>query len=186
VKISKLIPLLAIICVGSARAASILDLSGEEILRQAADLRGQLGLTAAQAGPWLQAEAKIREMLREQKARRERVQIEVREELSQGQVNVDHLAARIDTEDALAQEERRTLRQTWVGVLKGLDESQERRSKEFFRAALDAPTVVQPTSPSHQNPNAEEQPRQRGGRGGRGGGFGSGTGGGLGGGMPKF
>ena len=184
-KISALFPFLLILVVSGSRAASILDLPGDEMLRQAAELRTRLNLTAAQAGPWLQAESKSREFLREQKARQERLQIELREEIARGQFSTENFAARIDSEDTVAQEERRHLRQLWVGVLRGLDDTQVRQLRDFLHQALDAA----PTTPAMPQPqrdsSADEQPKQRGGHGGRGG-IGSGMGGGMGGGMSRF
>ena len=107
----QLVPVLTIAVIGSAKAASVLDLPGEELLRQAAELRVQRNLTATQAGSWLHVESMSRDVLREQKARQERFQIELREDTSSGPLSVESLAARIDSEDALARENRRMLRQ---------------------------------------------------------------------------
>jgi len=182
-KISTLVPFLAVIFISSATAGPVLDISGDEMLRQAADLRLQLNLSAAQASAWLQTEAKTREVLREQKARRERLQIELREQVNGAQFNVGTLASRLDSEDALLQDERRILRLTWISVLKGLNETQERQFREFLRAALDASSMERPAPQSPKDINADDQPRQRSARGGRGG---AGIGGGAGGAMPRF
>lgn len=182
-KMSKLVPLLLFAWFSGASAAAILDLAGEDLLRQATELRPQLKLTALQLPPWLQAESRTREILREQRARRERFQIELKEDINRGQFSVAGMFSRIEAEDTVAQEERRLLRQIWGSVFKGLDGSQESQLREFVRVLLEAPPSTLPTPPpAPSSAGPDDQSRQRSGRGGKMGGMG----GGLGGGMPRF
>ena len=178
-KITKFIPLLFVIFIGNATATTVLELSGDDVLRKTSELRLTLNLTATQAIPWLQAEARTREILREQNGRRERFQIELREQIGRAQFSVEKLAATIDSEDAQALEERRMIRQVWISVLKGLNETQERQIRESLLVILDTPSIAPPSPQSQSNFSTEEPPRQRSGRGGRGG-LGSGMGGGFG------
>jgi hypothetical protein len=167
-KIYKLALFLAIAIISSATATPLLDLSGDEFLRQTGELRLQLNLTATRAIPWLQAEAKTREMLREQKGRRERFQIDLKEQIGRASFSIENLAAYIDSEEAQAHEERRRIRQVWVSVLKGLNEPQEHQLQESLRMTLDASSMAPPPLPFQPSPSADEQPRQRSGRGNRG------------------
>ena len=184
--IFRCILLLAICLIRSAHASALLD-DPEALLHLAEELRPQLKLSASAATQWLQAESKTRELLREQRARRERFAIEVQDQLHNGQIKIDAIAKRIDSEDSIAFEERHSIRQYWISALKDLNENQEAQCRDFLRAALDAPASVAPAAPPPtKNTNMDESPKQRGGRGSRSGGFGSGGGGGFGGGMPRF
>ena len=177
-RISKLFPFLCVVLFNSAMATSILDMSDEEMLRQAGELRLKLNLTAAQTIPWLQAESRTREVLREQKGRRERFQITLSEQLNKPQFDLESVAVRLDSEDTQAQEERQRLRKIWLSALKGLTEPQGNQLREFLRTILDSQSMTPPPAQSLPSLGGEEQPKLRGVRGNR-------SGGGMSGGM-KF
>jgi hypothetical protein len=178
------IMLLGFACIVNARAATLLDLSSDQFLRQAEVLRAQLNLSSVQSVPWLQAEAKSREILREQKARHERFQIELTDKITAGHFSISNALEGAGSEDEATRNDRRMLMDLWSGVFARLDDVQVRQVGQFLSVLMAAPSPVAPEE-KPKDLTTGEQPRQRGSRGNRGGAS-MGIGGGFGGNMSKF
>ena len=169
-RMPRVLAILASLWLGSAWAAPAFDLPGETLLAQSSELRSRLNLNASQAGAWLQAESRTRAMLRERRARRERLQMDMESALANNQNGLAELASRIDADESQSLEENRSLRQGWLHIFESLDAAQRRTVAETLHAQLEP----QPTQTSPAPRAAEDSPRR--GKGSRGlGGLGGGS-----------
>jgi hypothetical protein len=180
-RFSRIFIVLAGLSLGSAWAAPVLELPGETLLAQSAELRARLNLSASQTGVWLQLESRTRIMLAERRARRERLQMDMEADLARDRGNLADLASRIDADESQMLDEDRSLRQSWLQVFESLDASQRQAVAEALHKQLEvqAPQCPTPARPTDDTPRREG----RGGRGSRGAGGGMG---GMGGGTIGF
>ena len=168
-KIRKHLLVLPLLLALNALAVPVSDLSADDLLRLAGELRPQLKLNGVQAIYWLQAEAKTRELAREQRARHERLQMSLREDLLNARSDADHILNRFELESADTLNDGQMLRAVWGSVAKGLSEEQLGQVKDYFRATLDSPALPKSPLPSQPLPQPAAEPsRPKGGKGGHG------------------
>lgn len=154
-----------------AFAVPVMDLRAEDFLPLAADLKKQLNLNANQQTLWQQVEGKTRTLLRERKARRERLQASLLAAVQAPGVELRDVNGAIDAETATAAGEEQQLRQWWLGLNDALDEGQRTIVAQQLAEHL---LRVQDGGPGRSGPR-EDGGEHRGG--GRRGGAGMGSGG---------
>ena len=109
-----------------ASAVPVLDMHAEDFLPMAADLKKTLNLNANQQILWQQTESKTRNLLRERKIRRDRLQAATQAGVQDANVELRELTRAIDGESAIAAGEEKQLREWWLTVNDALNESQRR------------------------------------------------------------
>lgn len=107
-----------------AFAVPVMELRADDLLPLAADLKKQLNLTPNQQTLWQQTETRVRNLLRERKARRERLQTTTQAALQAPTVELRDLSPAIDQETSTSASEEKQLREWWLTVNDALDEKQ--------------------------------------------------------------
>ncbi|HEX7982441.1 MAG TPA: hypothetical protein VF616_02890 [Duganella sp.] len=107
-----------------ALAVPILDMHAEDFLPMAADLKKALNLNPNQQILWQQTESKTRNLLRERKIRRDRLQAATQAGTQGANVELRDLTKAIDEETNAAAAEEKLLREWWLTVNDALNESQ--------------------------------------------------------------
>ncbi|MBB5605649.1 MULTISPECIES: hypothetical protein [unclassified Janthinobacterium] len=155
----------------TASAIPITEMHLEDLLPMAPDFKTELKLNANQNILWQQVEAKTRQLLRERKARRERLQASVQAGLAAPQLELRDLVGGLDNESAISLAEEKQLREWWLTVNDALDESQRHAVAQFIAGQM--ARVMDGVVPHSETPGAPSGGgRKGGGRGGAGGGFG--------------
>ena len=109
-----------------ALAVPVLDMHAEDFLPMADDLRKALNLNPNQQILWQQTEGKTRNLLRERKIRRDRLQAATQAATQGANVELRDLTKAIDEETDAAAAEEKLLREWWLTVNDALNESQRR------------------------------------------------------------
>lgn len=166
----------------TASAIPITEMRLEDLLPMAPDFKAELKLNANQNILWQQVETKTRQLLRERKARRERLQASVQAGLAAPQLELRDLVGGLDNESAISQAEEKQLREWWLTVNDALDESQRHAVAQFIAGQMArVMDGVVPHSETQGAPSGDHGGRKGGGRGGMGGGMGGMGGNGMGG-----
>jgi hypothetical protein len=156
-----------------AYAMLLMDAPGEEVLKQSAEIRLRLNLTANQQVLWQQVESRTREMVRERRARRERLQAELKSSLDDRKIELRDLAKKIDAEEELGSQEIRKIRELWLTLDDALDDTQRQVAHAFLREQIDRfDQIKESPKESSMKPEGEAKKESRGGRMPRGGGMG--------------
>lgn len=150
-------------------AMLFMDVQGEEVLKQSAEIRQKLNLTANQQVLWQQVESRTREMVRERRARRERFQAELKSSLDDRKIELRDLAKKIDAEEELGSQEISKIRELWLTLDDALDDTQRQAAHAFLREQIDRFDQIKESS---MKPEGEVKRESRGGRMSRGGGMG--------------
>jgi hypothetical protein len=98
----------------------------------AAEFRKSLNLNANQQTLWAQVESRSKALLRERKARRERLQEATRQGLQAQNVELRDLQAGLEAEQAATAAEERQLRAWWLGINDALDDGQRQAAAKFL------------------------------------------------------
>ncbi|USX27159.1 hypothetical protein NHH73_02340 [Oxalobacteraceae bacterium OTU3CINTB1] len=109
-----------------ALAVPVFDMHAEDFLPMADDLRKALNLNSNQQILWQHTETKTRNLLRERKARRDRLQAATQAGTQGANVELRDLTKAIDEETNAAAAEEKLLREWWLTVNDALNESQRR------------------------------------------------------------
>jgi hypothetical protein len=168
--------LLASAC-SAALAIPLTDMRAEDLVPMAAEFRNELKLTPNQLSLWQRVESRSKAILRERKARRERLQKFLKGALAVPTVELRDLNKTIDTENAAAAQEDVQLRGMWLEINDALDDNQRHQVATMIGEQL---IRVAPES-NGGAPRGEEKGGKRGGGGGKRGGMGGMAGGGPGG-----
>lgn len=107
-----------------AFAVPVMDMRAEDFLPLAADLKQQLKLNANQQTLWQQTESRTRNLLRERKSRRERLQAAALTAAQTPGVELRDVARTVDAESTASASEEKQLREWWLIVNDALDETQ--------------------------------------------------------------
>ena len=107
-----------------AFAVPVMDMRAEDFLPLAADLKQQLKLNANQQTLWQQTESRTRNLLRERKSRRERLQAAAQAAAQTPGVELRDVARVVDAESTTSAAEEKQLREWWLIVNDALDETQ--------------------------------------------------------------
>ena len=153
----------------TASAVPIAEMRLEDLLPMAPDFRTELKLNANQTTLWQQVEGKTRQLLRERKARRERLQAGVTQGLQAPRLELRDLLAGLDTESTQSLAEEKQLREWWLSVNDALDEQQRQMVAQFIAGQMArVMDAAAPRSESRGAP-AGEHGWRKGGKGGMGG-----------------
>ncbi|PHV47808.1 hypothetical protein CSQ91_23235 [Janthinobacterium sp. BJB301] len=153
----------------TASAVPIAEMRLEDLLPMAPDFRTELKLNANQTTLWQQVEGKSRQLLRERKARRERLQAGVTQGLQAPRLELRDLLAGLDTESTQSLAEEKQLREWWLSVNDALDENQRQMVAQFIAGQMArVMDAAAPRSESRGAPGGEHGGR-KGGKGGMGG-----------------
>lgn len=107
-----------------AFAVPVMDMRAEDFLPLAADLKQQLKLNANQQTLWQQTESRTRNLLRERKSRRERLQAAALTAAQTPGVELRDVARTVEAESTASASEEKQLREWWLIVNDALDETQ--------------------------------------------------------------
>jgi hypothetical protein len=107
-----------------AFALPVMEMRAEDFLPMAAELKKSLNLNTNQQTLWQQVESKTRNLLRERKARRDRLQAATQAGTEGANVELRDLAKAIDEETGVAANEEKLMREWWLTVNDALNESQ--------------------------------------------------------------
>lgn len=107
-----------------AFAVPVMEMRAEDFLPLAADLKQQLKLNANQQTLWQQTESRTRNLLRERKSRRERLQAAALTAAQTPGVELRDVARTVEAESITAAGEEKQLREWWLIVNDALDETQ--------------------------------------------------------------
>lgn len=150
-------------------AVPIAEMRLEDLLPMAPDFRMELKLNANQTTLWQQVEGKTRQLLRERKVRRERLQAAVTQGLQTPRLELRDLLAGLDTESTQSLAEEKQLREWWLSVNDALDEQQRQAVAQFIAGQMArVMDAAAPRSESRGAPPGEHGGR-KGGKGGMGG-----------------
>ena len=153
----------------TASAVPIAEMRLEDLLPMAPDFRTELKLNANQTTLWQQVEGKTRQLLRERKARRERLQAGVTQGLQAPRLELRDLLAGLDNESTQSLAEEKQLREWWLSVNDALDEQQRQMVAQFIAGQMArVMDAAAPRSESRGAPAGEHGGR-KGGKGGMGG-----------------
>ena len=153
----------------TASAVPIAEMRLEDLLPMAPDFKAELKLNANQSTLWQQVEGKSRQLLRERKARRERLQAGVTQGLQAPQLELRDLLAGLDNESTQSLAEEKQLREWWLSVNDALDEHQRQMVAQFVAGQMArVMDAAAPRSESRGAPGGEHGGR-KGGKGGMGG-----------------
>ncbi|MDQ4627138.1 hypothetical protein [Janthinobacterium lividum] len=153
----------------TASAVPIAEMRLEDLLPMAPDFKTELKLNANQTTLWQQVEGKSRQLLRERKARRERLQAGVTQGLQASRLELRDLLAGLDTESTQSLAEEKQLREWWLSVNDALDENQRQMVAQFIAGQMArVMDAAAPRSESRGAPGGEHGGR-KGGKGGMGG-----------------
>ena len=153
----------------TASAVPIAEMRLEDLLPMAPDFKVELKLNANQSILWQQVEGKSRQLLRERKARRERLQAGVTQGLQAPRLELRDLLAGLDTESTQSLAEEKQLRVWWLSVNDALDENQRQMVAQFIAGQMArVMDAAAPRSESRSAPAGEHGGR-KGGKGGMGG-----------------
>lgn len=151
----------------SASAVPLADMRLEDLLPMAPDFKAELKLNANQQILWQQVEGKTRQLLRERKARRERLQASVQQALARPGVELRELVGGLDQESEAGLAEQKQLRAWWLTVNDALDESQRQAVANFIAGQM--ARVIGGDAPAPRGREGGEPGGHRGGKGGMGG-----------------
>lgn len=118
--------------VAPAFAVPVMDMRAEDLVPMASEFRKSLNLNANQSTLWAKVESQSKELLRERKARRERLQEATRAGLQAQSVELRDLQAGLEAEQAASAAEDRRLREWWLGINDALDDSQRAAAAKFL------------------------------------------------------
>ncbi|KAB8052196.1 MAG: hypothetical protein RSF79_06025 [Janthinobacterium sp.] len=153
----------------TASAVPIAEMRLEDLLPMAPDFKAELKLNANQSTLWQQVEGKSRQLLRERKARRERLQAGVTQGLQAPQLELRDLLAGLDMESTQSLAEEKQLREWWLSVNDALDENQRQMVAQFIAGQMArVMDAAAPRGESRGAPGGEHGGR-KGGKGGMGG-----------------
>jgi hypothetical protein len=152
----------------TASAVPIAEMRLEDLLPMAPDFRTELKLNANQTILWQQVEGKTRQLLRERKARRERLQVGMTQGLQAPRLELRDLLAGLDNESTQSLAEEKQVREWWLSVNDALDEQQRQMVAQFIAGQMARVTdAAVPRSESRGAPGGEHSGR-KGGKGGAG------------------
>lgn len=117
----------AVLCgalLAPAFAVPVTEMRAEDFLPMAADLKQQLKLNANQQTLWQQTESRTRNLLRERKARRERLQAAAQAAAQTPGVELREVSRAVDAEAETSMGEEKLLREWWLTMNDALDETQ--------------------------------------------------------------
>jgi hypothetical protein len=133
VSVSRLLLLAGAACLSwPAAAVPLMELRAEDLVPMAAQFRPSLNLSNNQQALWQQVENRSKTLLRERKARRERLQESSQAALAGKGVELRDLTAALDAEASATAAEDKQLREWWLSVNDALDDGQRQAVAGFL------------------------------------------------------
>jgi FtsZ-binding cell division protein ZapB len=127
---------LAGLIIGAAATPSfaipVMDMRIEDLVPMGPDFKNDLKLNSNQDRLWRQTESKTRQLVRERKARRERLEASLKQRLAAPNVELRDLVGAVDAETATSADEEKQLRSMWLEVNDALDEKQRQAVATFI------------------------------------------------------
>lgn len=161
----------------TASAIPVMDMKVEDMLPMGPDFQAQLTLNSNQKILWQQVESKTRQLVRNRKARRERLEAALKQQLAGKSVELRDLVAGMDAESATSAAEEKQLREWWLEVNDALNETQRQTVATFLGEQMLRVMDGGPGGGGGGGGRGKEEGGPGGGHGGRGGGGGGGMGG---------
>jgi predicted phage tail protein len=155
--------LLLAMAVAPAFAVPVMDMRAEDLVPMAAEFRQSLNLNANQQTLWAKVESQSKALLRERKARRDRLQEATRQGLQAQNVELRDLQKALEDEQATSAQEDRQLREWWLGINDALDDGQRQAAAKFL---LDQLIRMEVEPGTHAEKPAGSEGGRRGGHGG--------------------
>lgn len=171
-----LLAALTIGLVAPALAVPLMDMKAEDLLPMASEFRKELNLNANQQTLWSQVESRSKSLLRERKARREKMEAAAKQTLGGKDVELRELTGAMDAESAATASEDKQLREWWLTVNDALDEKQRAQVANFIAEVMQRKDDGPGPRAGAERPAGEGGGRHRAGAGGPGG-MGGGAGG---------
>ena len=154
----------------AALAIPVTDMRAEDLVPMAVEFRAELKLTPNQLSLWQRVESRSKQILRDRKARRERLQESLKNALAVPRVELRDLNKVIDAENAASAQEDLQLRGMWLEMNDALDDNQRQQVATMLGEQL---MRVTPEG-NRGAPRGEEKGEKRGSGGGKRGGIGVG------------
>ena len=169
--------LLLALTLGTASAAAmaipIMDMKVEDLMQMGPDFMQELKLNDNQMRLWRQVDGKTHQVVRERRARRERMEGALKQQLARPKVELRDLVGALDAETAISAAEEKQFREMWLEVNDALNEQQRQQVAVFIVGQMSR--VMDGAPPRHNDGDKGERPA--GGHGGHQGGGGGGGGG---------
>lgn len=156
--------LLLAMAVAPAFAVPVMDMRAEDLVPMAAEFRQSLNLNANQQTLWAKVESQSKALLRERKARRDRLQEATRQGLQAQSVELRDLQKALEDEQTTSAQEDRQLREWWLGINDALDDGQRQAAAKFL---VDQLIRMEDGPGAHTERPAGTEGGHRGGHGGR-------------------
>lgn len=115
-----------------AMAIPVMDMRIEDMLPMGPDFKTELKLNANQQILWQKVEAQSRQLARERRSRRERLEAGLRQRLAEPKVELRELVGGLEAESAASAAEEKQLRAWWLEVNDALDETQRQAVATFL------------------------------------------------------
>jgi hypothetical protein len=147
-------------------AVPLMDMKAEDLVPMASEFRKELNLNANQQTLWSQVESRSKNLLRERKARREKLEAAAKQALGGKDVELRELTGSMDTESAATAAEDKQMREWWLSVNDALDENQRRQVANFIAEVMLRKEDGPGRAGGGERPAGEEGGRHRGSRGG--------------------
>ncbi|WP_395403818.1 hypothetical protein ACHMW6_33910 [Pseudoduganella sp. UC29_106] len=163
--------LLAALLIGlsaPALAVPLMDMKAEDLVPMASEFRKELNLNANQQTLWSQVETRSKNLLRERKARREKLEASTQSALGGKDVELRELTGAMDAETSATAAEDKQLREWWLTVNDALDENQRRQVASFIAEVMTRKDEGPGRPGSGERPAGDGGGRHRGGHGGMG------------------
>lgn len=166
--------LFSLTLLGSAQAAPLMDVLGQDILPMMEQLKGDLHLNPNQQTLWQQTEQKTRMIVNQRQRRREQLQGGTFDNLAKPDFDLRTLGSAIEAEAALSENENRQLRELWLTVNDALDDTQRQTARAFIADRMMREESHGGTGKSPGKSDSSSGRQRGGGSHGMGGGMGSG------------
>ena len=150
-------------------AVPLMDMKAEDLVPMASEFRKELNLNANQQTLWSKVEGSSKNLLRERKARREKLEASAKTALEGKDVELRELTGALDTEAATTASEDKQLREWWLTVNDALDENQRKQVASFIAEVMSRKEDGPSRAASGERPPADAGGRHRGGHSGMGG-----------------
>jgi len=151
--------LMAALMIGIAApvmAVPLMDMKAEDLVPMASEFRKELNLNTNQQTLWSQVEGKSKTLLRERKARREKLEASVKDKLAGKDVELRDMTGAMDAESTTTAAEDKQLREWWLTVNDALDENQRRQVAAFIGEVMVRKEDGPGHAPSGERPAGEE------------------------------
>lgn len=118
-------------------AIPAMDIRAEDMMRQANDIKASLNMTPNQVMLWQQVQTKINRLLQSRLSRRDQLQTDLKHGVGKSKTELRDLAAKLNAEEDLSNQENKQLRELWLTMNDALDDNQQQIVFEFLLDQLE-------------------------------------------------